>query len=241
MSGDVPERQVARAARLLAQTGAYLEAEAAGYALRTSADRRRRPAMRLDEALFRALATAPGLKRRSGGGWVALHRADLTDAPQPGRPGVYEGERLVAEPDGRLMRRRANLGESPLAWLARRRDAEGQPWLSPQELMAAERLRDDVQTCGLIGRLTMDWSARPRASGGRGPGAEPAERAQAAKARVRAALKAVGPDLAPMLERICLVGSPMEAAERDLGLARRTGKRVLIQALRRLAAHYGMM
>ena len=59
-----------------------------------------------------------------------------------------------------------------------------------------------------------------------------------ARDRVRAALEAAGPGLAPMLERICIHGSALEAAERGLGLPRRSGKTVLRLGLQRLAAHY---
>ena len=70
--------------------------------------------------------------------------------------------------------------------------------------------------------------------------AEPAERARAAKDRIARALGAAGPGLREMLERVCLAGSALEAAERGLGLPRRSGKTVLKLALQRLAAHYGL-
>ncbi len=145
---------------------------------------------------------------------------------------------MVAEADGKLVSRRANLGESPIAWLARRRDAQGRPWLSPIEALAGERLREDFHRAGTVGRLTMDWSGAPRVGGGRGPTLDPAERARSAQDRVRAALEAAGPQLSPILERVCLASSALEAAERDLGLPRRAGKTVLKLALGRLAQHY---
>ena len=119
------ERSVTRALGYLRQAGARVTPAAGGYQLRIGADGRTRQAMRLDEAVFRRLAEE-GALRPVDGGW-ALSR---TSAPEggvdrAGRPGVEEGERALMEPDGRLVSRRANLGESPIAWLARRRDGRG--------------------------------------------------------------------------------------------------------------------
>ena len=234
------DRLVRRAIDLLSRSGAHLEASGPVYAIRVGSDRRRRPLLQIDEPVFRALVCQPGLKLRVEGGWSLAALTASSPTPPPGRPGMIDGERLVAEPDGRLTPRRANLGESPIAWLARRRDAEGNPCLGPAEVMAAERLREDVERAGTLGRLTMDWSGGPR-SGGRNPRSlDPAERARGAKDRVRAALDAVGPELSPLLERICLMGSALAATERNLGLPRRTGKTQLKAALVRLARHYGL-
>ena len=236
------ERLAARAAGILARPGAFLESADNLYLVRASPDRRRRPLLRIDEAAFHALVREPGLRPRNEGGWTLAraHPSAHPSAPPPGRPGVREGERLVAEPDGRLVSRRANLGESPIAWLAGRRDANGEPFLTPAEAAAGERLRDDFHLAGTLGRLTMAWDAGPRAKGGRGAGIEPAERARAAKDRIARALAAVGPGLKEVLEQVCFAGTALEAAERSLGLPRRSGKTVLKLALQRLAAHYGL-
>ena len=114
------------------QGRAPLEAEGEGYRLRTGPDRRRRPLMTLTEAQFLLLVAEPGLKPRPQGGWIAA-ASIARAAPPPGRPGVVLGERVVVEPDGVRATRVANLGESPIAWLARRRDASGQPWLGHQQ------------------------------------------------------------------------------------------------------------
>ena len=236
------ERIVRRATELLSRVGAYLEPAGALYAIRMGPDRRRRPLLQIDEAVFLELVHAPGLRPRSEGGWtLAVERISaIPPPPPPGRPGAIEGERMVVEADGRLATRRANLGESPIAWLARRRDAKGDPWLSGAEVMAAERLREDVERAGTLGRLTMDWSGAPKSGGRNARSLDPAERARSAKDRVRAALDAVGPELSPLLERICLMGRALAAVERDFGLPRRTGKTQLKAALGRLARHYGL-
>ena len=222
-------RAAERARGLLARPEAWLDRMGDAYAVRLGADRRRRPAMSLTGAEVEALRADPGLAARPGGGWV------LTAA---GRPGIIEGERTVMQPDGRSARRRVNLGESPVAWLARRKDAQGRPWLTLAEAAAGERLREEFEASGGLGRVTMRWEATARSGAARGPTPAPAERVIQAKARVEAALAAAGPGLREILERTCMAGTALEAAERDLGLPRRAGKTLLKLALQRLAAHY---
>lgn len=239
MSEEVQDAD--RALRLLGRAGAWLDAAGeGGYLVRLADDRRRRPALRIDEAAFAALTRQPGLKVRDGGGW-RLARVPLPQAaPRAGRPSLIEGRRRIVDPDGRSVTRTANLGESPIAWLARRRDARGEAWLTLVEIAAAEKLRDDFVAAGTVGRLTMAWDAGPKARGGRGPGVDPAERARAAKDRIARALADVGPGLREILEHVCFAGTALEAAERSLGLPRRSGKAMLKLALGRLAAHYGL-
>jgi hypothetical protein len=186
----------------------------------------------VDEAAFRELARDGALAVRREGGW-RLVKPLPPPPPPPGRPGVIEGERVVLEGSDQHVVLRANLGESPLAWLARRGGLEA------VELMAGERLREDFQKAGTVGRLTMNWDAQPRGEGG-GQGLEPALRARAAKDRIAAALAEVGPGLREMLERVCLAETALQVAERELRLPRRTGKTVLKLALQRLAIHYRM-
>jgi hypothetical protein len=236
------DRLTARAAGLLARDGANLREISPGrYALRTEPDLRRRPAMTLDDTAFARLAAEPGLRPTPDGGWRLARYAAPTHGPSTaGRPSLIDGRRTVVAPDGRRATLNANLGESPIAWLARRCDGAGRPWLTLPEIAAAEKLREDFVLAGTVGRLTMAWDAGPRARGGRGAGQEPAERARAAKDRIARALAAVGPGLREILEHVCFAGSALEAAERGLGLPRRSGKTVLKLALQRLAAHYGI-
>ena len=228
------DRAADRARALLARPGAWLEADGGGYLVRGEGDRRRRPLLRLEEGDFAALVRDPGLRPRHDGGWTA-RAAPVRPAPPPaGRPGLVLGEREGVDAQGRPVRRAVNLGESPLAWLLRR------GWITAAEAAAGERLREDFHKAGLVGRLTMSWDAGPRSGGGRGPRPDPAERARSAKDRVRRALDAAGPGLREVLERVCLAGTALEAAERDLGLPRRSGKAVLKVALGRLLVHYGV-
>ncbi len=235
------ERTTARAGVILSLPDAWIEADGrGGYLVRPSPDRRRRAALRLCEAGFAALSRDPGLSVRPEGGWRLVRAVRPAPPPVAGRPSIVEGARTCVGPDGGVVRRTVNLGESPIAWLARRRDANGEPWLRSVEVVAAEKLRDDFTLAGTVGRLTMAWDAGPKTKGGRGPGVDPVERARAAKARIARALDDVGPELREVLVKICFAGTALEAAERDLGLPRRAGKTILKLALARLARHYGL-
>lgn len=226
-----------RARALLARSGAWLEAAGGGYALRLAPDRRTRVHLTLDETAFRELIAVPGLATRAGGGWTLRHAASSPVAPEPGRPGHISGERAVMGADGRLSPRPANLGESPLAWLARRRDADGKPFLTSAQIAAGERLRMEAETALKGPSVTMRWDALPRAGGGSAARAEPSDRALSAARRVEAALAACGARRA-IVERICIHGTSLQLAERGLGLKRREGRLLLIAGLDLLARHY---
>lgn len=229
---------VARARRLLARRGGWIEAVPEGYGLRSGGDRRSRIVLVLDEAGFRHLIETPGLRRRPGGGWVARTTAPGRPvAPEPGRPGLIEGCRTVMEGDGRPVMRRANLGQSAVAWLAQRKTADGQPWLLAAQVAAAARLGLDAEMAARGPSLTLRWDALPRAGGGSAVRAEPGDPAMVAARRVEAALAACGV-ARPMVEAICIRASALQAAERDLGLRRREGKKLLQTGLAALAVHY---
>ena len=230
---------LAKARRLLGRKGAWIDAVKDGYGLRIGATRRTRVLLTFNEALFRALVVQPGVRVRPGGGWVARSMLAEVDgiAPEPGRPGLIEGTTLIADSDGRLTPRRANLGQSPIAWLARRKDETGRPWLSPAQVAAAGRLAMEAEAAMRGPSLTMRWDALPRSGGGSATRAEPGDAALAAGQRVERALAACGPARG-MVDRICVRASSLQLAEQDLGLRRRTGKVLLIQGLTALAAHY---
>lgn len=229
--------RLTRVRRVLAR-GGWIEATPGGYALRTGGDRRRRILLTLGEADFRRLVAESGLRRLPGGGWAARAAGDRPEPPPPGRPGHIDGERTVMEGDGRTARRRANLGQSAIAWLARRNGPDGRPWLDPAQVAAADRLAADAEAALRGPSVTMRWDALPRGgSGGSAARAEPGDAALAAATRVAAALKACGP-AAGLIEAICLRASALQAAERDLGLRRRAGKQLLQAGLAALAVHY---
>ena len=231
----------ARARSLLARGGWIDVAAADGtYPLRVGGDRRARATMTLSEATFRDLIGSPGLRARPGGGWVERPKPVRSPSPLPGAPGRLEGERAVMEPDGRLTLRRANLGESPIAWLARRKDAEGRPWLTPAEIAAGERLRLDAELAQSGPSLTMRWDALPRTGGG-GSSArvEPGDRALAAGRRAARALATIDPRTRALVEQVCIREGSLQLAEQEAGLRRREGRSALKSALQALARHYG--
>lgn len=226
-----------RARTLLARPGSWIEASGTGYALRLAPDRRSRVHLTLDEAAFRELIAAPGLVMRPDGGWTLRRTTRSPAMPEPGRPGQIIAERPVMQPDGCLSARPANLGESPLAWLARRRDADGRPFLTPAQLAAGERLRAEAETALKGPSVTMRWDALPHAGGGSAARVEPSDRALSAARRVETALAACGLRR-QMVEQICIHCTSLQLAERGLGLKKREGKRLLIAGLDLLARHY---
>ena len=233
---------VARARGLLARGGWIDVAAPDGtYALRMGGDRRTRATLTLSEAAFRDLVASPGLKARNGGGWAQRPAAAEAPSPRPGTPGRIEGERTLMGTDGGLTLHRANLGECPLAWLARRKEASGQPFLTAVEAAAGVRLRTDAEIAQAGPSLTMRWDALPRTGGG-GSAAriEPGDRALAAGRRVARALGAVDPRARAMVEQVCIREGSLQLAERDAGLRRREGKAVLKAGLQALARHHGI-
>ena len=230
-----------RARRLLLDKRGWIEATMPGvYALRILPDRRARVVLRLDEGEFTALVRDPGLAVRPGGGFQARRAAgsDRT-GPPGGAPGRIDAIETRTLPDGGSLPVRVNLGDSAIAWLARRKDSAGRPWLTPTEVAAGLRLTRDAELAMKGPSLTQRWDALPRSGTGTAARVEPGEAALAAGRRVAAALQAVGPRLAPMLEAVCIRGSALKAAEGQFGLRRREGKTVLKHALRALAEHYG--
>ena len=157
------------------------------------------------------------------------------------RPRSRADEETVSQAPGR------NLDESPLAWLARRKDRDGQPMISVAEFNAGEKLRADFTLSHMTPRVTANWSGFLTGGGGagrRGPpgyGVDIADHIIAATARVRLALKAVGPELAGILIDVCCHLRGLEASEKSAGWPQRSGKVVLQIALRQLARHYGLL
>ncbi len=130
--------------------------------------------------------------------------------------------------------------ESPVTALARRRDRDGKPFLSADLVTAAERLREDFEIAQMGPRVTQDWdrfltagTSRSGLPNAASPGGE-----GAARERVAAALRELGPGLGDMALRCCCYLEGLEAAERRLGWSARSGKIVLRIALIRLKRHY---
>ena len=139
-----------------------------------------------------------------------------------------------------------NADESPIAWLRRRKDRNGEAMISQAQFDAGERLRADFWFAQMTPRTTTNWSVVSPTKRGRRYGAGPSavsemtDNAAAAGERVRRALAAVGPELAGVLIDVCCHLHGLEHAERAAGWPQRSGKIVLQLALTRLARHYGL-
>jgi hypothetical protein len=132
-----------------------------------------------------------------------------------------------------------------LAWLHSRRDKDGQPLISAEQLAAGERLAADLWRARLTPRVTSVWTGVPGDGSGRrsapGAGVDIADAVIAAKGSVEHALKAVGPEFAGPLIDICGHMLGLDDIERINGLPMRSGKMLLRTALTRLARHYGYL
>jgi len=182
-------------------------------------------------------------------GRSALKR--MVDDEERGRQGLAEAAtpfgdqhrdwdtREVTGDDG-PRRIRYNLAESPVAALGRRRDKDGKLFLEPELVEAAERLREDFELAQMGPRVAQNWDRFLTGSdrGGYRPDAGGAEGPRAARDRVALALRDLGPGLGDVALRVCCFLEGIEAAERRMGWAARSGKIVLRIALMRLRRHY---
>lgn len=134
----------------------------------------------------------------------------------------------------------ANLAESPLSQLVRRKGRDGRPFLGAREFQAGERLRSDYTRGQIMPRLGANWdagvSSGKRASGG--GLADLTDAALAARQRVDNAMEAVGPELSGVLVDVCCFLKGLELVETERGWPVRSAKIVLKTALGVLARHY---
>lgn len=165
---------------------------------------------------------------------------DAPDAFRRQHGGI--ARRLRAQ-DDTVSARFINEAESPLAWLARRRNKNGEPFINVAQLAAGERLRADFTRAGLTPRVTANWIA-PVAQGKRSGGENAAaftDFVLAAKARLAHALDAVGPEFAGLLLDVCCFLKGLETVERERRWPPRAARIVISLALDRLARHYGIV
>ena len=133
-----------------------------------------------------------------------------------------------------------NDGESPLAWLARRKGRDGRAMIDGNQFVAGEKLRADFTRAHLAPRVTSSWSGLARTRGSGGGAGEMTDLIVASRQRVRNALDACGPEFAGVLMDVCCFLRGLEDVERERGWPPRSAKVVLQLALDRLARHYGL-
>ena len=133
-----------------------------------------------------------------------------------------------------------NEAESPLAWLARRKDREGRSFLDAAQLDAGERFRRDIEQAQLLQRVTANWEASINAARRGADAGAVSEVAIDARRRLARAFDAVGPELAGLLTDVCGYLKGLEVVESERGWPPRSAKVVLRIALDRLARHYGL-
>ena len=196
------------------------------------------------EALRRMITAVPGRALPQG--------ADFADADPVGdlpagdtgpeaaqRHRIWE-DRVIRDPEDDSRRRaRVNIAESPLLVLARRRDQDGKPFLTPGQVTAGERLREDFELAQMGPRVTQNWDGFMTAGidAGRKPGGHRGG-SDSARDRVAVALRDLGPGMGDIVLRVCCFLEGIELTERRLGWSARSGKIVLRLALMRLERHY---
>jgi uncharacterized protein DUF6456 len=138
----------------------------------------------------------------------------------------------VIEPHGPVKR---NEAESPLAWLARRKDRAGRAMLDPASLAAGERFRHDFTLAGLQPRVTSDWSTPVSGAALGDRGMRMTDLMVAARQRLRPRWRRSGPSSARSSSTPAASG--LEIVEAEYRWPARSAKVVLGIALARLAAH----
>ena len=232
--------------KALSRRGYVLERRETGDVIRCGTLLREVQPGLVDAALsFGSLSDAGGEIRLTKAGKSALRRALAThdefrsqhQQRRFGEVGAPSGEPIVVA-----------IAETttPLSWLRQRKGRNGKPLISDAQLQAGERLSTDFERSHHGARLTSNWSTEIRKKSGRkyggtsGQGHEVSIAVSQSQARVRAALRAVGPELAGILVDICCHHRGLADAERIQGFPQRSGKIVLRLALSALARHYNI-
>ena len=158
-----------------------------------------------------------------------------------GEASIVSDERDNTEFDfGSPRRMRYSFAESPLVALARRKDKNGEPFLSSDLVTAGERLREDFELAQMGPKVSQNWERflTGGARGGYVPDGDVSGGPSVARQRVADALAELGPGLSDVVLRCCCYLEGLESAEKKLGWSARSGKIVLRIALIRLKRHY---
>jgi transposase-like protein len=258
---DTFEKEAARILRRMTENGAVLavaqEMEKAVVVRENSSGTTTRTAV-VERAVAEAMALknwitcdTPGRISRycvTSAGRSALARllARRENAQQVGfaeaQAGFAEQEAVGAETSRRRgsARNRYCVPDSPLTLLARRRDKDGNLFLSDDLVAAGERLREDFELSQMEPGMAQNWDAflTGRTGPGVGGADNPSSAPSAARSRMASALRELGPGLGDVALRCCCYLEGLETAERRMGWSARSGKIVLRIALQRLKRHY---
>ncbi|GAA6213107.1 hypothetical protein NBRC116602_28480 [Hyphomicrobiales bacterium 4NK60-0047b] len=135
--------------------------------------------------------------------------------------------------------------ESPLTWLAKRKNKNGRPLLDPHQFASGERLRAAFEKSQMTPQTTQNWDrlATSLSKHDKNSFNEVllSDAVIAAKQNYFDALDAVGPELSGILIDICCEQRGLEDAEKRNGWPKRSGKIILGMALTRLARFYGFI
>jgi Domain of unknown function (DUF6456) len=128
--------------------------------------------------------------------------------------------------------------ESPIDYLATRKDKSGCPLISKAEWIAGDRLRSDFTRANMLPGIGMRWGEPIRVSGGAGGGVMQTDAAMAARTRVTKALEAVGPEFSGLLLDVCCFLKGLEQVELERKWPQRSAKIMLRAGLSILSRHY---
>lgn len=231
-----------RIARFLSRGAAAHRAASCGG--KVLLDGGERGTVSVDTGILKAMAR-DGLIDRGAGG-VCLSNAGVAylkralAVSDPFQDQHRDLETITVEVAGEIATATANLAESPLGQLARRKAKDGRPFLEEPEWRAGERLRADYTRGQIMPRLGANWGAA--IASGRRDGANSVadltDTALAARRRVDRAIEAVGPELAGVLIDVCCFLKGLEQVETERGWPVRSAKIVLKTALGVLHRHY---
>ncbi len=195
--------------------------------------------VREDLAGWQQAASGRRALQLTSAGEAYLRRSTSPDADLAFLHQHRETEAMTVETATGTTRVRIDTEESPLDWLRRRRDRNGEPMIHEAAYQAGERLRTDIMLAGLLPGVTARWDAMPKTGGPASPG-EATDRMVAARQRLRHAFDAIGGDFSDLLLDLCGFLKGLEQIERERQWPARSAKIVVRLALGRLAEHYGI-
>ncbi|WP_068317198.1 DUF6456 domain-containing protein [Polycladidibacter hongkongensis] len=125
--------------------------------------------------------------------------------------------------------------DTPLAWLASRRDAKGFPLIDEAQVMAGERLRSTFDQAQKQLSIKSNWSAQISYGG---PSKHDYTFESQASRHLQATFSVIGPELSPVLLAVCCHGIGLQELEKQERWPARSGRIILRLALQRLVSYY---